>query len=318
MKNGRPVRRAPRKALLIAGLAAFLVVDIALVAIALNPGDTPTPSPGASPAPSASVEPMPQPTASPVPTTEVTTTPTRIMTAIDGNRAWRASTGPCGSDARPELTTDGGSTWKATNATGPTGVVSLQAIIVEGAQVASMIGQKASDCSAMLIRTFVAGDNYAEYPADLDGDWYVNPVDRAVVHAPGGNAAGPCAEAVMLAAASTDQAAVLCGDGSLFTTADQAASWAAVARTPGATAIASSGDGFLVAVVGDTTCAGVRLGSFTAGASPAQVVPGGCLASPSTPAALAGNVAVADGGGTLWLWAGDITSKSTDGGVSWR
>jgi photosystem II stability/assembly factor-like uncharacterized protein len=318
MKNGRPVNRVPRRSLLIAGLAAFFIVDIILVSIALTAGDVPTPRVLRSPAPISSADPTAAPAEPPKPAAATATAPARIMAAVDGNRAWRASTGPCGAEARPEFSADGGATWKSTDATAPTGVVSLQAIDIEGEQVASMIGQNAVDCSAMLVRTFVGGDNYARYPADLPNAWYVNPLDRAVVHAPGGDGAAPCAEAIALAAASAERAAVLCGDGAMFATTDSAANWSAIAATPGAMALAASGAGYVVAVIGDATCGGVRLGFFTDATSPAPVVPGGCFASESSAAALAGQIAVADGGGILWLWAGASLARSSDGGATWQ
>jgi len=315
-------RARARKRFLIAGLAAFLIIDIGLVAFALNrprvepeaapdrpvsaaQGETAVPTPAAEAAPPATDIPQ-------------ALTPTRVLAARDGTLAWRATTGPCGAPALPELTTDAGATWKATTATGPTGVVSLQSIVIEGQQVASMIGQDAADCSTTLVRTFVAGDNYAEYPADLGENWFVNPLDRARLHSPAGDAAAPCADLSSLAPRSAAAAAALCSDGTVFSTSDGAATWNAVPGPRGIMSVTSDAEGYLYAQVGDDSCAGVRVGFFDETSTGTGGAPGACIPNALTPAALAGNIALAEGDNAVWMWAGDVTVRSLDGGVTWE
>ena len=322
IKRPNPDKDHIRKRLFVAGLVVFLLVDAGLVALALRPRDTASAPATQMPTAEASVVPQvtpePEPTRS-SPVTVATIAPTRILAARDGELAWRATTGPCGAPALPEFTTDAGETWLETTATGPTGVVSLQSIVIEGPQVASMIGQNPDDCAAMFVRTFVAGDNYAEYSADLDGAWFVNPTDRAVIHSTTGDIPAPCDQVIALAPHSDLRASALCDDGAVYVTADGAQTWSTVAATPGAMTIATVGEGYGVATVGDPTCSGVRLGLFIEpGANPiAPVVPGACVENALSPEALAGQIAMADGAGTLWLWAGDSIVRSSDGGLTW-
>ncbi len=200
MKRPDPARMLRRRRISIVALSLFVIVDAILVGTALNvtrpsvervPGSVAT---GTTPKTPASAS------ATPTAPAIAAVMPTRMLVAADGSVAWRATTGPCpDTQAAPELTTDAGSTWKATSATAPTGIRSLQSIAVEGTRTASMIGQSSKDCSPMLVRTYVAGDNYQEYPAALAGFWYVNPLNRAVVHGPAGDLAAPCTAVLSLA-----------------------------------------------------------------------------------------------------------------------
>jgi hypothetical protein len=238
-----------RKRLLIAGLALFFVFDIAVVSFALNPPEVPTTDAVVTPEATPTVEPEAEATPDPTPAAPAaiaSAVPARVIESRDDQLAWRATTGECGAPALPELTTDGGATWTSTTAA-PTGIVSLQSISIEGDRVASMIGQDADGCAPMLVRTFVAGTDYAEYPADLADAWYVAPLDRSVVHSPSGDYAAPCGAVVSLAVMTVDRAASLCSDSSIFTTTDGARTWIAAPASPGAMNIAASADGYTVA-----------------------------------------------------------------------
>ena len=310
-----------RRRLLIGGLVLFLAVDVALVAVALNAphpteeasGGTASPTVRATPTPTATSK--PKPTVAPV----AAVLPTRLIVARDGELAWRAATGACpATSASPELTTNSGATWKPTDATGPTGVRSLQSITIEGREVASMIGQSAADCSTMFVRTYVAGDNYEEYPADLAGVWFVNPLNRAALHSPAGDFSAPCTTVLTLAARDANNAAVLCGDQTVFTTTDAAASWSPAMPVSGALNLAPSAAGYVVAAVGAPGCAGVEILSITEPVATPQFTPTGCFPSDVAPASFSGNVALSEAAGTLWLWAGDSLSRSGDGGATWQ
>lgn len=318
-KRPKPRTARIRKRLLVAGLVAFLLVDAALVAYALAPregGEAETPEPVNSSQSEAT--PTPENTASTSPEV-VTVAPTRILAALDGSIAWRAITGPCGAPALPELTTDSGVTWRSTDVTGATGVTSLQRITVESEQFASMIGQDQNDCSAALVRTFVGGDDYEEYSAALNDEWYVNPTDMAIVHSPNGDFAAPCANVASLASLSGARAAVLCMDGALYATANGADTWNPVSEFAGAMTLGTSGDGYVVASVGVEACAGVSVGSFTdVNFSSVSMSPSACVPNQQAAGTLAGQIALAEGSGTVWLWAGDSLARSTDGGISWE
>ncbi|MEB0307655.1 hypothetical protein QN345_20395, partial [Cryobacterium sp. 10I1] len=75
----------------------------------------------------------------------------------------------------------------------------------------------AAGCAPEVVKTFVSGDNYKAYPEQVGTSWYVNPANRAVVHAPAGQHPAPCDAVVSLAPRSDTAAAALCGDGRLFT-----------------------------------------------------------------------------------------------------
>jgi hypothetical protein len=320
-KRPDPGRQLIRRRLWMVGLALFLIADVVLVAMALNrpaesvPDDLTSPSVTSSPTSTPEPEPtLAEPQA--LPTIPIAH-PTRILEARDDALAWRTTTGPCpGTPASPERTVDGGASWKATNATAPTDVVSLQSIMIEGPDVASMVGQAASDCATSFIRTYVAGDNYERYPADLGGAWFVNPLDRAIVHSPAGDFPAPCANVMALAPIDGERAAALCDGQTLHVTTDAAAGWSPPVSVPGAMNLTESDAGYVIATVStDPACAGVQL--LTLPVEGTAPTPSGCFPTTAEPQSLAGNIAVSQVSGTMWLWAGDAFVRSADGGSTW-
>lgn len=308
-------REARKRWLILIGIALFLAVDVLLVMLALQSTSPRSESSAAATLPTSGE----QPTATSSPPTDdapavTASAPTRIIAALDGSVAWRATTGTCpDAAAAPELTVDGGATWTQTDLTGATGLTALQRIFVSGPSTASFLGS-GSECTPEVMRTFVAGADFAEYPGQLDGSWYLSPVGSATVHAPGGDVAAPCESAVTIAPLDEARAAVLCSDGSLHLTTDVGASWTAMAPVPGAIAVTESDDGFLVATAGSEGCAGVQLTAI--GVSDDRT-PLGCVESPLPAAELAGSTAVdwtADG---IWMWVDDRLLISTDEGETW-
>lgn len=322
-----------RRWLVIAGVTALVLLDVILVVWVLGRPQTSEagsrgPIPGA---PSSDVtadpdadggetDPDSQPSEDPDASAAIEPVASgpaaRILTALDGEVAWRATTGECpAATASPEFTTDGGASWTMTDATGPTGVTALQRIIVSSADVAAMVGAAPDGCEPTLIRTYVAGDNYEDYPAEVAAAWHIDPADRASVNAPGGVVEAPCAAVVAIAAASDVAAAVLCADGTIATTTDAGAVWSTPLAVAGAQALAPTSGGYVVARLGGSSCEGVGLSLVdTAGSSATD---SGCLPVPRDLASLAGQVAVSDGDGTLWLWAGEALARSADRGATW-
>jgi hypothetical protein len=318
-RQGDPL---PRRWIVI-GIAAFVVVDILLIVWALTavraPHSNEDPAATSTPAPTASSTPTARPTATvtPTPTPAVqpaAVQPTRIIAALDANTAWRAATGPC--PATPgtlEGTSDGGASWKASDAAGPAGASAVIRLSVQSATQTDAVALAAAGCAPEFIRTYVSGDNWATYPDQLAGTWYLNPANAAVLHTPQGDRPAPCGEAVGLAPRDATTAAVLCTDHSVYRTTDAGVTWGAATVVAGAVAISSAGTVYAAAAAGIPACAGVSMAVLDAAQSPPTTT--GCFVT-ATPTA--GAVALADGAGTLWLWAGDALARSGDQGASWH
>ncbi|TFB95882.1 hypothetical protein [Cryobacterium sp. HLT2-28] len=327
----RPIRHVPRdtsrrRAWVYVAVTAFIAADILLVVLALGSTRNTDAAEATRPIPTFTSASVIDPTAAPTPTPTPTATPaaatilplptTRLLGAVDAQTAWRAQTGACpATAASPELTTDGGATWKPTDATGKAKVTSIQRLMATSESVVEMVGLTKTDCAPQFVKSFVAGDNYSAYPDKLTGTWFVNPADRATVHAPDGDAKAPCTSVVTLAVRNDTSAAALCADGRLFATEDSAATWSSPVTVPGAVALNATDTGYLAAAVVRPDCAGVQLLTL----SPAlESTEAGCFKTAAQPASLAGNLAVSSAAGTIWLWAGDAFKRSADGGVTWE
>ncbi|TFD29199.1 hypothetical protein [Cryobacterium lyxosi] len=312
--------KAMRRRWILAALTLFVVVDVALVALALAPPETPS-AVNVSAAPTSTATPTASPaeTTAPVdpvevvPVTVETVAPTRIISALDGTTAWRAPTGPCPvTAAAPERTTDSGASWVSFNASINTDASSILTITAVDDAETSLVTLDSTSCSPQVVDTYVAGEEWANYPERASGRWFINPANRAVVHTPNGDVAAPCPSVVAFAARSATAAALLCADGAFLRTTDSGASWGAALALPGAVNLATSGDGYVVVAQSQAECAGLQL--LTAGEStdaPFSIT--GCREAAFNP----GSVAVSSGEGTLWLWAGDALSRSNDGGTTW-
>jgi hypothetical protein len=311
-----------RRRLLIAGLAAFLIFDVALVSFALNapaskttapvakPAATPTPKPVATPTPT----PKPVETKPPVVEPVETKPPTRILTALNASTAWRAATGACPTTtANPELTTDAGATWTKYDASAGTNASSILSIYVTSKAEASLVTLSTKNCTPQRVSTFVAGEQWKDYPDRVGANWFVDPANRAVVHSPVGAFPAPCPAVIALANRTDSTAAVLCSDGRLFRTGDGAATWGPGVPLPGAANLTSGDNGYLIVAANQAGCAGAQVLSTPEAPDGALSVKG-CRAAAFTP----GNLAVANAGGIVWLWAGDALSRSSDGGTTWQ
>ena len=305
-------------------VGAFIAVDIFLIVLALGShqvgadADADAASQAKPTIAKATSTSIPTATPSAIPATRsiLPLPPTRLLGAVDENTAWRGVTGDCPSTlASPELTTDGGATWKTTDATGPTNVTALQRLMVTSESVIEIVGLTEADCAPEFVKTFVGGDNYSSYPDKIDGAWYVDPADRATVHSPIGDAKAPCDAVVTLAVRDVNSAAALCADGQLCATTDAASTWSAPVPAPGVVNLAATESGYLAAAVGDSECAGVQ---FLMVSDTLATSLTGCYPTTVPPATLSGNVTMSDADGTLWLWVGDSLVRSIDSGETWR
>lgn len=314
-------RDARRPWWIFTALIVFLVVDVLLVVLALQ-STAPRPSGPTSPRPSASTQPTPVPSATSTPDEEAApgplvtaVAPTRLLTAIDDEVAWRATTGACpDASAAPELTTDGGASWKPTDITASTDVRALQRVIVSSAETASFIGATGDECDPAFVRTFVAGDDFAESAELLDDTWFLSPVGSASVHTPAGDVEAPCASALVVSPLDDDRAAVLCDDSSIHVTTDTGVTWIRLDDTEGAVALTEGDEAFLVALAGSTDCDGVRLARYGTDGTRTDV---GCVESPLDPAELATATAIDWTADAIWAWVDGRLLISTDGGNTW-
>jgi hypothetical protein len=315
----RKNRNSPsRRRLLVVAVAIFLLVDVALVSLALtatkpvSSAGTVATAPTLTPPSAMATQ---SPLVEPVETVATPTViPTRVLAALDGATAWRATTGGCPSaSANPELTTDSGDNWEGFDASAGTDASSILAISIADAFEMSLVTLNSNSCAAQLVTTFVAGDAWKAYPERATAEWYVNPAIPGTVHTPRGDVVAPCTAVATLAATNDTSAAVLCLDASVFTTQDAGATWSTPGSVPGAAALAATAEGYGVAVANPANCVGVSLVTLSLGGALGET-PGGCVAATVDP----GETALSGGeDGTLWLWVDDIFARSTDGGVTW-
>jgi hypothetical protein len=318
----RPRRHVPRdssrrRLWIYLAVIAFVIVDVLLISWALG-SRTPassatTPGPIPSFTPQASATPTPTPTAEP-PTVAVP--PTRILSALDGTTAWRATTGECPAPATPEVTTNAGDTWSTTDATAEVQITALQSLTVVSDSLIQLVGLSADDCEPQFARSFVAGQDYSLAPLLLGDQWYVDPANRAVVQTPSGSVDAPCDSVVVLAARTDSEAGVLCSDTRVFTTPDGGDTWGNSVTIRGGVNLAVTEMGYVITTVGLPECAGVQLIALSV--EPPTAAPTGCLPVDEPAETMQGNVAVSEAAGTFWVWVGDSVMRSIDQGTSWQ
>ena len=316
----RPPRYKPRdssrrRAWIYVAVIAFVLVDILLITWALG-SRAPAPQSSSDPIPTFTPQSSTTPTRSPA-VDIAPVPPARILAALDGDTAWRATSGACpAAGAAPDVTTNGGDTWQATDATGDVGITALQSIRVVSDSLTELVGFDGQECAPQFIRSFVAGADYSEAPNLLNDQWFVDPTTRGTVHAPAGDVEAPCESVVALSSRSATEAAVLCADSEIFTTSSSGDSWSNPVTIDGAVNLAVTEMGYLIATVGLPECAGVQLIALSV--NPTTVTPTGCLPVNEPAETMQGNVAVSEAAGTLWVWAGDSVMRSIDQGTSWQ
>jgi hypothetical protein len=310
-----PRDRSRRKFWIYLAVLAFLVVDVLLISWALGSrtavtsASTPAPIPTFTPEISAA--PTPQAAAT------VSSPPTRILSALDETTAWRAITGECpAAGAAPEMTTDAGESWSATDATAEVQITALQSLSVVSESQIELVGLDADDCAPQFARSFVAGEDYSLAPNLLDDQWYVDPADRRTVQSPAGAVEAPCDSVVALAPRTGTESAVLCADTEVFSTSDSGITWSNSLTIDGAVNLAVTEMGYVIATVGLPECAGVQLIALSV--NPTTATPTGCLPVDEAAETMQGNVAVSEADGTVWVWAGDSVMRSMDQGTSWQ
>jgi hypothetical protein len=309
-----------RRAWLMAGLAALILVDIVLVAFALFPDVMQgVAQERSTPGKSSLATKADEPVEAPAVIAPVSAPPTRLITAVDDSSAWRTTTGECpASRAILERTVDGGATWRQYPLAPLVDVRSVTRIEASDSSYISVIGRRGPDCSAILAATYTGGRDWKEFPAQLADAWFVDPTNRATIHTARAERTAPCDTIVSVAIVGADETAVLCSTQMMFRSSDGGLTWDAGVLVPGAASLDDMDREIVVATTGQPGCAGVQMRSIgTASAGGASDTPLGCVVL--DPARiLPGETAVSFGADSLWLWAGDVVVRSLDRGVTWE
>jgi len=305
-----------KRPLVLAGLAAFLIVDVALVGYALSGANHGVDEASATSAPSASAA---EETSTATPTPEIEeaalTAPTRFMSAVDATVAYRASSGTCPAATPPVIqkTTDAGSTWISSTLT--TDLASVFRVQAVDSTYAYLVGLGGVACETGLTATYTSGAGFQTYPDRVASSWYLNPQAADIVHTPVGDTAAPCATAVSLAPSNDSTAAVLCDDRTVFRTTDAGVTWDSGVAVPGAAALASTGTSYVLGAQNVEGCTGVSIvGLGAEGDAPVTI---GCSGDRPTTSADGQEITLSAAAGSVWLAIGDSVAVSLDGGVTW-
>jgi hypothetical protein len=301
-------------------LIVLVIVDVVLVGVALhrtapsdngNPGPIPTyssrPTPQPSATASASATPSAGATASTSGASEVTST-VRHLSVVSATEAWRSESGSCTDDSAVlEHTTDGGSTWSPVTISGKD--VRTISAVSAGTQRTSVLVGVGSSCIPTGFSTYTSGEYWAVDTTPAVGA-SISATGALVLS--GGTVASPCANPVQVVQGST-ATAVVCPSGLAWRTGTSG-TWVTVPLA-GVRSIAINGASYTIARAGLTSCKGVQISRLAAtGITPTSkptVV--GCAPLTDT----AGPVALGQTASSVWVWSGEQTLVSKDGGTTW-
>ncbi|MBT1544301.1 hypothetical protein [Curtobacterium aurantiacum] len=315
MKNRRGTRslgRAlPRTTFILVAVVvvALIVIDVVLVALALG-RTAPEENGPAGPIPTFTRTPDPSETPRAGASADADAAATkqqgrRLLAAVDGQEAWRASGGSC-AGPRPVLehTVDGGATWVPVGL--GTDVGSLMAIRASSAELSILAGV-GDDCTTTARTSTDAGVTWKAGNAGAAGAGITT--DGVVLAS--GTVQAPCSDPIE--AFQGEQTSVVICDGQLeWRTGTDA--WVDVPMG-GVRSIAVDGGEYTLARVGVSSCDGVQLVTMSAaGVTPTTpVTPVGCADGTDTD----GTVTIDRAGQDVWLWDGETVRVSSDGGASW-
>jgi hypothetical protein len=293
----------------VAVVAVLVVVDVLLVALALG-RTAPEQNGPAGPIPTFTSTPDTTETARPSASADADAASTaqagrRLLAAVDGQEAWRASGGSCGGP-RPVLehSVDGGATWVPVGL--GTDVGSLMAIRASSSELSILAGV-GDDCTTTPRTSADAG---ATWNAGAPGAAGAGISTDGVVLSKG-TVQAPCSDPIE--AFQGQQTAVVICDGQLeWRTGEQA--WVDVPMG-GVRSIAVDGSEYTLARVDVASCDGVQLVTMpAAGVTPSTpVTPVGCADGADTD----GTVTIDRAGQDVWLWDGETVRVSSDGGATW-
>ena len=192
---------------------------------------------------------------------------TRIITAVDGSTAWRASTGSClASGAALSFTSNGGKTWQNAKTPYP----EVFRVQPTDASRAFVVGGD-PNCVMGTRSTVDGGTTWTGTGPGTLADILARDIkDPTKVRAPGGRTVAPCGTlaVVDLARNSTTGAEALCADGSIRATTDDGRTWPQAGQVDGALALDSRvNNGTVTALVARqrADCTGVAFSSVANG-----------------------------------------------------
>lgn len=306
-------RALPRTTLVLVAVVVvvLIVVDVVLVALALG-RTAPEDNGPAGPIPTFSGTPDSRETSRPTATatahSDAASTAQqghRLLTAVDGQEAWRASGGSCGGP-RPVLehTLDGGSTWVPVGL--GTDVGSLMAIRASSAELSVLVGV-GDDCTTTARTSTDAGVTWEPGAPGAAGAG-ISP-DGVVLAS--GTEQAPCADPID--AFQGERTAVVICDGQLeWRTGD--AAWVDVPMA-GVRSIGVDGGKYTLARVGAAACDGVQIETMSASnvTPSSSTTPIGCADDADTD----DTVTMDRAGQDVWLWDGTTVRVSSDGGATW-
>lgn len=298
-------RVARRRAILIASVVAFLIVDIVLIALLVTRDDGAASDRVPGPIPTFGISPSPIP--APTPTPNPVQSLPRQMEAASATEVWRASTGSCaGATSVIEHSFDGGQTWQQV---GTPGIDVRQVLQIDplGESTVRLAARVGADCAVGSFASFTAGEFWGSYPENLPEFVYL---DGAVVVA-GQPLTPPCAPVTEVQRLE-DSVVAVCAD--VLAELDEGSGAWATLGVPGLLAATSNGEGYTLAVWGAGECAGLSIQSVVSpvdGTAPAVL---GCAAAETDPA----EVTLAQFDNSVWLWSRDRLRVSSDNGASWN
>lgn len=321
-----------RRGITTVGLVAFLLLDVVLVYLALRPpaaADRPTstvagaasstPSgQGGSSRPASSDDPTgdgsdTEPSPGPSTEGEGAAQPVHVLLAgLDGDMAWRATTGDCeAGGATLEFSDDGGASWQEVSS--PAATISRVQPLSSGRGF--IVGAE-DGCGQSEFSTADGGATWVG-PRQLVGGWARKLDVPSEVLTPQSAAASPCGGGPVLdlSRTSAEQAEALCQDGSVMVTNDGGLTWGDSGSAEGAVALSNRLEDEVLATyaarTGITGCDGVEIVRVTLGQDPARV---SCVEVNETPSGL---VAISVGETAGWLAVGDQTWVAGAGLDEW-
>ena len=305
----------------IVGLAAFLAVDVALVALALGSTRTPVSGSGLPDgrANTSATSPSGKATtaasgAAPTTVAAAVKIPVEPLTvglvAVDQSTAMRFTIGSCArAGSAVEVTHDGGLTWSA-RATPFDAVVRIR--VKPNQSLFSVGANRSSGCLPALRQSSSLSGSWGS-AVKAATVWFRDPRDPSSVGQPTGGTGQPCqGSAIVDLAISDSGAAVLCGSGDVLVTTT-GAQWQTTGTVPDALAVAVDAKTQPYAVTqGVAGCPGLAV---VRPASPSTVV--GCVPL-DLKGVEPGSVALSVSAQSGWLRVGSATYRASASLSDWR